>query len=187
MLRAQLQDNPNDIEAFRALADLVRRRAIEAPHADPLTAEAEPADRQAGADVAVWALAEELAGNPRGWYPLIELARLSLVDDHEGAMRRLGAAVERETSGRALADGILVLREAGMAQDGLGFGVGHWDPASQIPEAGRQVVLAALDAQRPADARRHLAELAAAAGDDAETGAVVDELTALVARAETSA
>ncbi|WP_251838045.1 hypothetical protein [Oceanitalea stevensii] len=181
-LRAKLVDDPNDIQAFRELAELVRRRADSVEPVDPLIAEHERAEHHIGADVAIWALAEELAGSPRAWYPLIELARLSLHDDHEGAMRRLNAACEREHTGLALAEGVRTLREAELPGDGLGLGVGQWSPRDHVPEAGRQIVLAALDAERPLDARRHLEELKSR--DDAETRAVVTELEPRVAAAE---
>lgn len=181
-LRAKLVEDPNDITAFRELAELVRRRADSVEPVDPLIAEHEPEDHHASADVAIWALAEELAGNPRAWFPLIELARLSLHDDHEGAMRRLNAACEREHSGVALAEGVRTLREAELPGDGLGLGVGQWSPRDHIPEAGRQIVLAALDAERPLDARRHLEDLKVR--DDAEAQAVIAELEPRVQAAE---
>ncbi|MFH5823367.1 hypothetical protein [Georgenia sp. AZ-5] len=182
-LRERLIEDPNDIAAFKALAELVRRRAAGVGPADPLTAEQLPADAKRAADVAVWALAEELAGNPRGWYALIELGRLSLADDHEAAMRRLAGACEREPTGRALAEGVKMLREAGLPGEALGLGVGHWAPKDNVVEAGRQVVLAALEAGRPMDARRHL-EALATSKDTAGAAAAITELEPLVAQAE---
>lgn len=183
-LRAVLVENPNDREAFSELADLVRKRAVGVAPADPLRAEQLPADARRASDLAVWALAEELAGNPRGWYPLIELARLSLADDHEGAMRRLQGACERERTGLAVAEAISMLRDAGMPADAISIGVGHWDPREHVTEAGRQLVLAALEAGRPLDARRHLRELSEARGTQPEVGAVLADLERLVAAAE---
>ena len=55
-LRALLQDDPNDARAFDALADLVRRRAVEPTVEDPLTAPEEEVHRQEAADLAVWSL-----------------------------------------------------------------------------------------------------------------------------------
>lgn len=181
-LRDRLVDDPNDVAAFRELAELVRRRADSVEPIDPLTAEHEPTERHISADVAIWALAEELAGNARAWFPLIELARLSLSDDHEGAMRRLGAACEREHTGRAVAEGVRTLREADLPGDGLGLGVGFWSPREHVPEAGREIVLAALEADRPLEARRHLDALAERT--DTEAQAVVAELTPRVEAAE---
>lgn len=160
-LRATLVADPNDAHAFAALAEIVRRRAQDSAPVDPLTA-SPGADRQRAVNLAVWALAEELAGNPRAWYPLIEMARLSLVDDHEGSLRRLGAACDRDPGGRAVAEGVRMLREANLPAEALGLGVGHWLPQQHAPEAGRHIVLAALDAGRPAEARRHLTALAGA-------------------------
>lgn len=186
-MRATLHADPNDVEAFRELADLVRRRAEEAPHPDPLIAESGPIDMRSRASASQWALAEELAGNPRAWYPLIELARLSLDDDHEGAMRRLGAACERDLTGLALVEGIKMLREARLPAEALALGVGHWSPAEQISEAGRQVVHAALDAGRAHDARTHLKNLATYGAERPGNADVVAELEPFVAAAEAEA
>lgn len=156
-VRATLQENPNDAKAFAALAEIVRRHAAEtAGDRDPLTAHVDEAATRRAADLAVWALAEELAGHPRAWYPLIELARLSVDDDREGAMRRLATATERDPSGTALAEGLIVLREAGLPVEALGLGVGHWRVKDHDPAVGRHLALAALAAERPAEARHHL-------------------------------
>ncbi|QAY71425.1 hypothetical protein [Xylanimonas protaetiae] len=163
-LRAMLLDDPNDARAFDALAELVRRRAAESTNPeDPLTA---PADeetaaeqRERAADLAVWALAEELAGHPRGWYPLLELGRLSLASDPEGAVRRLATAAERDPEGKALAAGLEILRDAGMPVEALGLGVGHWRVKEHHPSVGQHLVLAALEADRPLEAKQHLANL----------------------------
>lgn len=182
-LRETLEADPNDAIAFSRLAEIVRRHAHATAPVDPLIADSETVERDASADVAVWALAEELAGNQRAWYPLIELGRLSLADDHEGAVRRLATACEREESGRALAEGVRALREAGKPADGLGLGVAYWVPQDHIAEAARQIVLAAVDAGRPADARRHLRDYAEVAGDD-ESRHLVAELEPAVAASE---
>lgn len=159
-MRAVLHDDPNDVRAFQALAEIVRRRAAEmGPDGDPLTAPQDDVEKQRRADLAVWSLGEELAGNPRAWYPLVELARLSVHDDHEGAMRRLTTAAERDPSGHALEEGLAVLREAGLPVDALGLGVGHWKVREQTPEIGRHLVLAAIEADRPLEAKHHLAAL----------------------------
>jgi hypothetical protein len=149
-LRAALDADPNDDEAFRRLADIVRRRAAEGHEVE------EGADPQRAADDAVWSLAEEMARSQRAWYPLVELARLSVQQDRDGAMRRLHTAAERDPSGRALAESIAVLREAGLPDEALGLGVGHWRPREHDPEAGRHLVHAAVDAGRIGEARRHL-------------------------------
>ncbi|WP_022918146.1 hypothetical protein [Ruania albidiflava] len=183
-LRAVLAEDPNDVPAFNELAEIVRRRAAEVAHPDPLAADTGPITRAKAADTAHWALAEELAGRPSGWYGLVEMARLSLEDDREGAMRRLGAACERDPSGRALLEGVRMLREAHLPSEALGLGVGHWSPAEHDPEAGRQIVQAALDADRPADARRHLRDLAELGSGQHRTARVVAELEPFVRAAE---
>lgn len=184
-LRAMLQDDPNDERAFAALAEIVRRRAA-ASHVtdDPLSAPAEEHDEASrAADLAVWSLAEELAGHPRGWYPLVELGRLSVAEDTDGAVRRLVTAAERDPSGRGLAEGMTILRDAGLPVEALGLGVGHWRAREHVPEAGRQIVLAALDADRVLEARHHLRTLEEH-GDPVAVAALLPALEAAVAAAE---
>ena len=146
-----LREDPNDDRLFAELAAVVRRRAAEHTSGDVLRAE----------ETAVWALAEELAHDQRAWYPLVELARLSLNDDREAATRRLGIAAERDPSGQALLAGLVILREAGDHDAALGLGMGHWRPTEHPLEAGRELVSAAVDARRLAEARRHLDALGA--------------------------
>lgn len=159
-VRSMLGDDPNNVRAFQALAEIVRRRATgQVSDDDPLTAPVDDSEVRRAADLAVWSLAEELAGNPRAWYPLIELARLSVGDDHEGTLRRLSTAAERDPSGAALAEGLAVLREADLPVEALGLGVGHWRPREHVPEVARQMVLASLEADRPLEAKQHLRTL----------------------------
>jgi len=160
-LRSVLSDDPNNERAFRALAEIVRRRAAEPEGSehDPLTRALPESEKQRAADLAVWSLGEELAGNPRAWYPLVEVARLSVRDDHEGTLRRLTTAAERDPSGLALAEGIQVLREADLPVDALWLGVGHWRPREHDLEVARQLVHASIEAERPLEAKQHLAVL----------------------------
>ncbi|HEY0217122.1 MAG TPA: hypothetical protein VGC57_12085, partial [Cellulomonas sp.] len=158
-LRSRLGDDPNDVRAFAALAELVRRHAVTGSDDDPLTAPADDAEKQRAADLAVWSLGEELAGNPRAWYPLVEVARLSVRDDLEGTVRRLTTASERDPSGQALVAGLRLLREAGQPVEALNLGTGHWHPRDHDPEVARELVLAAVEAGRPMDAKQHLASL----------------------------
>jgi hypothetical protein len=179
-----LSDDPNDARAFQALAEVVRRRAAEiGPDGDPLTAPQDDVERQRAADLAVWSLAEELAGHPRAWYPLLELARLSLHEDHEGAMRRLATATEREPTGLALIEGLVILREAGLPGDALNLGVGHWRVRDQLPDVARQLVLAAIEAGRPLEARHHLDALDLHP-DKAAVARLRPELEQLIAQAD---
>ncbi|WP_426561138.1 hypothetical protein ACPPVT_13720 [Angustibacter sp. McL0619] len=171
-LRARLHDDPNDSVAFAQLAEVVRREAAEG-HED------EERRPRAVAD-AEWALAEELAHNSRAWYPLIELGRLSLREDLEGAQRRLGIAVERETTGRALEESLSMLRREGMPEVALALGVGHWRPREHVPGAGRELVQAAAEAGRISEARRHLDALAE--HPDADVVDLRDQLDQLAAR-----
>ncbi len=101
-------------------------------------------------------------------------------------MRRLGAACERDHSGAALIQGVRMLREAHLPAEALGLGVGHWSPADHDPEAGREIVQAALDADRPAEARRHLRDLAELGARQRGTARVVAELEPFVQAAETA-
>lgn len=160
-LRARLHEDPNDRSAFAELAEIVRANAAEGHEG-----ERRP---RAMAD-AEWALAEELAHSPRAWYPLIELARLSSDDDLDGAMRRLATAAEREPTGEALAEALAMLRRQGKLDAALALGVGHWRPREHVAAAGRELVLAAVEAGRLSDARRHLDVLA----QNSETDAVTD-------------
>jgi len=183
-LRSMLSDDPNNERAFRALAEIVRRRAADAgTDGDPLTAPADESERQRAADLAVWALGEELAGNPRAWYPLIEVARLSVHDDHEGTLRRLTTAAERDPTGQALVDGLALLREADMPVEALGLGVGHWRPREHDPRAARELVLAAIEAGRPLEAKQHLASLDLYPDQEGVAG-LRAELAAEIAHAE---
>ena len=146
-LRARLAEDPNDVTAFNRMAQIVAHHAAEGHEAG---------DPQREADDAVWALAEEVAQSGRAWYPLIELARLSIDDDRDVALRRLSPAPARAHTGLALAQGLAMLRDAGHAGDALNLGVGHWRPREHVVEAGRQLIQAAVEAQRPSEARRHL-------------------------------
>lgn len=176
-LWAVLKADPNDVEAFHRLADAVRRRAAEGHEQDA-------ARQQRAMDDASWSLAEELAHSGHAWYPLVELARLSVHDDHEKAMRRLATATERDTSGAALATALRMLRDAGLPGDALGLGVGHWRPREHDVEAGRQLVTAAVEAGRVAEARRHLVALELHP-DQGRVAPVRAELERLIERSET--
>src|SRR6478736_578418 len=161
-LRSMLSDDPNNERAFVSPDESERQRA---------------------AARAVWALGEELAGNPRAWYPLIEVARLSVSDDHEGTLRRLRTAAERDPSGRALAEALALLREAGAPVDALGLGVGHWHPKDHDPEVARQLVLASIEAGRPLEAKQHIRSLDLYRDQRAVAG-LREELIREVAQAE---
>lgn len=156
-LREILNDDPNDIAAFQELAEIVEGAAQSSAVEDPLTAEHELSDNRA--NLAMWSLAEELSGRPTAWYPLVELARLSVASDIEGANRRLNTAIDRDTTGRALGEAIKILRDAGYADAGVSVGIAHWNPAEHKFAAGEQIVMAAVDAEKPEVAARHFATL----------------------------
>lgn len=186
-LRAMLGDNPNNEQAFRALAEIVRRHA-NAPREgeDPLTAPLDPTARARQADLAVWALAEEFSGNPRAWYPLLELARLSIQHDHDGAIRRLATAAERDSTGEALAEGLAILRQANLNGEAIGLGIGQWRPLEHTPRAAKHLIGAMLDSGRPLDARRYL-EAIRTHQDTKGAAAVAAEFTDKIAQAESDA
>jgi hypothetical protein len=157
-----LAHDPNNQAAFDELADILRARTADEAQADnPLTADDpvhSPAPLDSG-DLAVWSLAEEMAGSPRAWYPLLELGRLSVMSDIDGALRRLSTAAQRDPDGNALAAAIETLRWAGRPSDALSLGTGHWRVREQTPKVAAQMVFAALEAGRPMDAKQHLAAL----------------------------
>jgi hypothetical protein len=173
-LWAVLREDPNDVQSFHALAEIVRRRAEEGHRGG---------DPRKAADDAVWALGEELAHSGRAWYPLVELGRLSVHDDREQALKRFATASDRDQSGKALATSVRVLREEGLPQEAIGLGVGHWRPREHDVEVGRQLVLAAIEARRPGDARRTLDNLASNP-DTATVAKVRAEVEPLVEQAE---
>lgn len=183
-LREQLAADPNDAVAFAELAEIVRRHAAQG-HGPGAPAVNSPESRASGADDAVWALAEELAHSPRAWFPLVELARLSVADDLDGAVRRLSTASDRDPTGQALLEGLLVLREAGLNDAALSLGTGHWRPAEHKPEVGREMVMAALAAGRLGEAKRHRAALLSNP-DTAQTAALAAELEKQIAKAKPS-
>lgn len=179
-LRAALAQDPNDREAFDALAEVVRERANEEAPLDPLTGDT---DSTAPVRYAVWALAEEIAQQPRAWLPLVVLAELSLDTDHESAMRWLNLAVERDDSGQALTYAIAMLRDADHLSDAVTFGVAHWELASATPEAGREVVEAALESGRVEEARRLFDSMAGAVGSNAGLSGLAAQVEAAEAAA----
>mgnify|MGYP001057884287 FL=1 len=171
-LRAALGADPNDVAAFGCLVEIVRRRAVEELRGlDPARVAAD----------AAWSLAEELAGSPRAWYPLVELGCLSVAGDREAAMRRFRTASDRDPRGAALAMSLRRLREAGHAADAVVLGISSWRPATHGLAAGRHLVAAAVDAGRAAEVRRHLDALAASSAVD--LSGLFAELERLVAAA----
>ena len=86
------------------------------------------------------ALAAELAS--RGGRPVL------MTDARSGGLRSAGFA------GRE----VFVLRGAGLPNEALGLGVGHWRPREHDLDAGRHVVHAAVEAGRISEARRHLGD-----------------------------
>ena len=158
VLRQRLAEDPNDIPSFEELAQIVRDVYEQSEPSDPLRADT-TGSIEFTADLALWALSEEIGASPDAWYPLVALARLSVDSDRETALRRLSVAADRDVSGQALAAGIRVLREAGLPSAGIGLGLGRWRPEDQVFDAGEQLVRAALEAGRVAEAKEFLSKL----------------------------
>ncbi len=189
-LWAHLREDPNDAEQFHALAERVRRGAGVAHRLgagegapDRVGGDLPVADPQQGEDDAVWSLAEELAHSPKAWYPLIELARLSLASDREAAIRRLGTAADREPTGAALTAALIMLREERLPAEAVNLATSRWRPREHSLDAARAVIESAIEAGRVGDARRSLAALDS--HEDAEgVAAIVTDLRPLIDRLE---
>ena len=160
-LRSMLSDDPNNERAFGALAEIVRRRAAEA------SPDARPARRPDRRDRAAARRRPGRLGARRG----ARRQPARLVPAHRGrpplgARRPRGHAAPARPRppsatrpGTALVEAWPLLREAGLPVDALGLGVGHWRPREHDPEVARQLVLAAIEAGRPLEAKQHLAAL----------------------------
>ncbi|EPD27040.1 hypothetical protein [Actinotignum schaalii] len=159
VLRDRLAEDPNDVEAFTQLVGLAREAEGELPPADPLTAELTGTGSILSADLAIYALAEELSSSPASWYPQLHMARLAVESDPERALRLLTTATDRNPDGRILARAMAILREAGHPDQALSLGLAHWDPATHSFEAGEALVRTALAAGRTNEARAYLREM----------------------------
>lgn len=166
VLRDRLAEDPNDVEAFTHLVGLAREAEGELPPADPLTAEGTGTGSILSADLAIYALAEELSSSPASWYPQLHMARLAVESDPERALRLLTTATDRNPDGRILARAMAILREAGHPDQALSLGLAHWDPATHSFEAGEALVRTALAAGRTSEARAYLREMEPYAGAD---------------------
>lgn len=153
-LREGLSDDPNDIASFEELAGIIRTLGAERPVADPLTAES--ANEEISADLILWSLAEDLASDSRAWYPQLQLAKLSVDNDIEAAVRHLENAADREEHGLALAAGIKILRDAGQADAAQQLGLGRWNVETNDIAVTEQLIGAALDAGKPNEAERYV-------------------------------
>ncbi|MGJ9436552.1 hypothetical protein ACRQDP_02410 [Actinotignum sp. GS-2025b] len=165
-LRDRLAEDPNDVEAFTQLATLAREAEGELPPADPLTAELTGTGSILSADLAIYALAEELSSSPASWYPQLHMARLAVDSDPERALRLLTTATDRNPDGSILARAMAILRDAGHPDQALSLGLAHWDPATHSFEAGEALVRTALAAGRTNEARAYLREMEPYAGAD---------------------
>lgn len=178
-LRDVLANDPNDVAAFEELASIVRSLGADRTPADPLTADQPQSDEQT-ADLILWSLSEDLGSDSRGWYPLIQLARLSIDQDREGALRHLETAADREESGLALAEGLKVLREAGEYDTATQLGLGRWNPSTHTTAVGEELIESALEVNKPEEAARYLVLLRESGADDE----IIDELELRIATTE---
>lgn len=160
-LRAVLSDDPNNVNAFKALVDVVTRNcAVEtSDNEDPLNASSVDSEQAQIKRMSIWALAEEFSGHPRAWRPLLELARLSIEQEPEEAQRRVNAALARDTTGEALAEAIALYTRFDRAGDAYNFAIGHWKPREHVPQAGVALVRAAVLGEKHIEAETALAEL----------------------------
>ncbi|QTG76229.1 hypothetical protein [Trueperella pecoris] len=177
-LRERLSDDPNDVASFEQLAALINGAAVDRQPVDPLTS----TDSSEGPDpdLILWALSEEIGGDSRAWYPLIQLARLAQAEDPQAARRYLETAADREDTGIALATGIRLLREAGQNEAAIELGLGRWNPDEQSTEVAMELVESALEAKKTPSARRFV-EMLKEAGAGAE---LVDRLSVRIATVE---
>jgi hypothetical protein len=180
VLRRQLHADPNDAEAFRELVRLLTPLPESptvpsgtagtglprppGPPGAPLRAAGDPGHGGAAGDNTSWSLAAELARSPRAWFPLIELARLGMVDDPDAAYRRLTEATCRDEQGNALVAALRLLRAAGRPDEAFRLALAHWRPGRHVPDSGRQFALAALDTGRERELAAHLDALGPRAG-----------------------
>ncbi len=103
-LRAMLVDDPNDERAFRALAELVRRRAAEGPTTDDPWPPRRTRPRSSAPPTSRSGRSPRSSRAPRGWYPLVELGRLSSTTTRRrpcAASRRPPSATPRGTRSRS--------------------------------------------------------------------------------------
>jgi hypothetical protein len=142
-LRRALHDDPNDERAFTDLVSLLQ---------------GSPATGPASARDLAWSLAEELAQYPQAWFPLLELARLSLADP-AAALQRIQVAIRRDPSGMALTRAVPLLAAAGHPGDAFQLAIAHWRPATHGLATGRHLVRAALASGRTQELRRYLRAL----------------------------
>lgn len=159
VLRDQLSSDPNDIAAFEELASIIKNARAERQPADPLTGDkvtTESSEPAADPELILYSLSEEIGSDSRAWYPLVQLARLSGADDNESARRYLETAADRDDSGLALAEGVKLLRETGLHEAAIQLGLGRWQPESQTPAVGEELVNAALEANKVDDARGYV-------------------------------
>ncbi|SDU81515.1 hypothetical protein [Arcanobacterium phocae] len=157
-LRVDLDSDPNNQEAFEELISLIRKLGQSSPTADPLTAD-DVQHRKTPVKLVLLALSEDLASDSRAWYPLIQLAKITIDDDPAAAVHQIEVAAAREESGRALAEGIHLLVEADQPDTAMQVGMGRWNPENDIPDVGIELIKAAVETGKISDAQRFLTAL----------------------------
>ena len=152
-LRDKLATDPNDREAFDALAALIYEAYEEREVDDPLT---DNASAPADPELVLWALAEEIGSDSRAWYPLIQLAKLTIAQDLESAVRHLETAVARDDTGQALAEAIGLLRSKEHYEAALQLGLGKWNPQEHPTAVAGELIQSAIAAGKIDEARSYL-------------------------------
>ena len=179
-LRDELSNDPNNIAAFEELASIIKNAENDRNPADPLTGEkvtAETSEPTTDPELILYALSEEIGSDPRAWYPLVQLARLSGGNDAESARRFLETAADRDESGLALAEGVKLLRETGQHDAAIQLGLGRWQPQTQMPTVGEELVNAALEANKIDEARGYVNILK----DEGAPDEMIDDLSLAIA------
>ncbi|QRV02814.1 hypothetical protein JTE88_03560 [Arcanobacterium phocisimile] len=178
-LRVALAADPNDREAFEELISIIWALGQSHPTVDPLTADEEP-PHETPIKLVLWALSEDLASDSRAWYPLIQLARLSIKDDAEAAVHQIEVAAGREETGLALEQGISLLVAAGYPDTAMQIGMGRWNPQEHIVGVGVALTKAAIASGKLSDAQRFISYLDERFAHDHDVLDIKEELAQLL-------
>ncbi|USR80070.1 hypothetical protein [Arcanobacterium pinnipediorum] len=178
-LRIALAADPNDRAAFEELISIIWALGQSRPTVDPLTAD-EDEPHTSPIKLILWALSEDLASDSRAWYPLIQLARLSLDDDLEAAVHQIEVAAGREETGLALEQGISLLLDAGYPDTAMQIGMGRWNSQEHIAGVGIALTKAAIASGKLSDAQRFVSYLEERFAHDHDVMDLKEELAQLI-------
>ncbi|QJC21642.1 hypothetical protein [Arcanobacterium buesumense] len=175
-LRVALAADPNNAESFDELISIIRLLGQQTPTADPLTAD-DTYSSKPPLNLVLLALSEDLASDLRAWYPLIQLAKITIDDDPAAAVHQIEVAAGREETGQALASGIKLLCEAGQPDTAMQVGLGRWLPDEHCIDVGLELIRAAMASDKIADAQSFLDVLQKRFPSDHDVLDIVEELT----------